>query len=116
MKLHGALTIFVMVPPTLTTANNERTLDVELKGDFIKPLMNNGNTIKPVKNNMNNVYNVCVEQRNTAPAGTNIATTMTDPLATLLPFFIAVYFIMGFIIYTYRDLDFNNRQFTAMLS
>ena len=116
MKLHGALTIFVMVPSTLTTTNNERTLDVELKGDFIKPLMNNGNTIKPVKNNMNNVYNVCVEQRNTAPEGTNTTATMTDPLATLLPFFIAVYFIMGFIIYTYRDLDFNNRQFTAMLS
>ena len=58
MKLHGALTIFVMVPSTLTTTNNERTLDVELKGDFIKPLMNNGNIIKPVMNNMDNVYRV----------------------------------------------------------
>ena len=62
MKLHGALTIFVMVPSTLTTNNNGRTRDLELRGDFVKPLMNNGNTIKPVKNNVNNVYNVYVEQ------------------------------------------------------
>ena len=116
MKLHGTLTIFVMVPSTLTTNNNGRTQNLQLQGDFVKPLMNNGNTIKPVKNNVNNVYNVCVEQRNTAPEGTNTTTTMTDSLATLWPFFIAVYFIMGFIIYIYRDFDINNRSFTAMLS
>jgi len=109
MKLHGALTIFVIVPSTLTTNNNERTLDIGLDGDFIKPLTNNGNTIKPVKNNMNNVYNVCVEQRNTAPEGTDTTTAMTDQLATLWPFFIASYFIMGFIYYTTRIFDFNNR-------